>query len=214
MDYEHEVHNAARGNAMKTNPHPLSIGHQRGRKPPTPEKMWTPPKNTRRTRSRQHQGIELEWYEGIPNGKKRWYEGRPSPRNRGTGATRHQRGRHSHQTHKRQARGHNKSKWYAHTRKHARARYGEGARARTGCREHHGDRRTPDGQREHRKQRRHASAPADRETAKKPTLLPLSVGHQRGRKHNTTSRPAHTSNTTATATNKHHGMNTAANKGM
>ena len=45
-DYEHEVHNADGGNAMQTTPHPLSIGHQRGRKPPTPEKMWTPPKNT------------------------------------------------------------------------------------------------------------------------------------------------------------------------
>ena len=54
-------------------------GHRRGRKPPTPEKMWTPPKNTRRTRSRQHRGTEHEWYEGIPNGKKRWYEGRPTP---------------------------------------------------------------------------------------------------------------------------------------
>ena len=72
-DNEHEVHNADLGNAMKTTPHPLSIGHQRGRK------MWTPPKNTRRTRSRQHRGTEHEWYEGIPNGKKRWYEGRPPP---------------------------------------------------------------------------------------------------------------------------------------
>ena len=140
-DYDLEVHNADRGNAMKTTPHPLSIGNQRGRKPPTLERMWTPPKNTRRTRSRQHRGTEHEWYEGIPNGKKRWYEGRPPPRNRGTGATRHQRGRHRHQTHKPQARGHKKSKWYAHTRKHARA---------------------------------------------------SSVGHQRGRKHNTTSRPART----------------------
>ena len=69
-DYEHKVHNADRGNAMKTTPHPLPIGHQRGRKPPTPEKMWTPPKNTRRTRSRQHRGTEHEWYEGMPNGQK------------------------------------------------------------------------------------------------------------------------------------------------
>ena len=61
-DYGHEVHNAARGNAMKTTPHPLSIGHQRGRKPPTPEKMWTPPKNTRRTRSGRHRRTEHEWY--------------------------------------------------------------------------------------------------------------------------------------------------------
>ena len=53
-DNEHEVHNSDRGNAIKTSPHPLSIGHQRGRKPPTPEKMWTPPKNRRRTRSHQH----------------------------------------------------------------------------------------------------------------------------------------------------------------
>ena len=199
---------------MKTTPHPLSIGHQRGRKPPTPEKMWTPPKNTRRTRSRQHRGTEHEWYEGIPNGKKRWYEGHPPPRNRETGATRHQRGHHRHHIHKPQARGHKKSKWYAHTRKHARARYGEGARARTRRREQHGDRRTQDRQRERRKQRRHASAPADRETVKKPTLLPLSVGHQHRRKHNTTNRPARTSHTTATATNKHHGMNTNANTGM
>ena len=157
-----------------------------------PERIWTPPKNTRRTRSRQHRGTEREWNEGIPNGKKRWYEGCPPPRNRGTGATRHQRGRHGHPTHKAEARGQKKSKWYAHTRQHARARYGEGARARTRRREHHRDRRTQDGQRERRKQRRHASAPADRETAKKPTLLPLSVGHQRGRKVNTTSRPART----------------------
>ena len=167
-------------------------GHQRGRKPPTPEKMWTPPKNTRRKRSHQHRGTDHEWYEGIPNGRKRWYEGRPTPRNRGMGATRHQRGHHRQQTHKPQARGHKKSKWYAHTRKHARARYGEGARALTRRREHHGDRRTQDGKRERRKQRRHASTPADQETAKKPTLLRPSVGHQRGRKHNTTSRPAHT----------------------
>ena len=114
-DYEHEVHNADRGNAIETTPHPLPIGHQRGRKPPTPEKMWTPPKNTRRTRSHQHRETEHECYEGIPNGKKRWYEGRPPPRNRGTGATRHQRGRHRHQTHKQQARGHKKREWYAHT---------------------------------------------------------------------------------------------------
>ena len=26
--------------------------------------MWTPPKNTRRARSRQHRGTEHEWYEG------------------------------------------------------------------------------------------------------------------------------------------------------
>ena len=129
-------------------------GHQRGKKPPTPEKMWTPPKNTRRTRSRQHRGTEHEWYEGIPNGKKQWYEGRPPPQNRGTGATRHQRGRHRHQTHKPQARGHKESKWYAHTRKHARAKYGEGARARTRRREHRGNRRTQDGQRERRQRTR------------------------------------------------------------
>ena len=30
MDYEHGVHNADRGNAMKATPHRLSIGHQRG----------------------------------------------------------------------------------------------------------------------------------------------------------------------------------------
>ena len=199
---------------MKTTPHPLSISHQRGRKPPLPEKMWTPPKNTRRTRSRQHRGTEHEWYEGIPNRKKRWYEGCPFPRNRETGATHHQRGHHRHQTHKPQARGHPKSKWYAHTRKHARARCGEGARARTRIREHHGDRRTQDRQRERGKQRRHASAAANRETAKKTTLLPPSVGHQQRRGHNTTSRPARTSHTTATARNKHHGMNTNANTGM
>ena len=71
-DYEHKVHNADRGNAMKNNPHPLFIGHQRGKKPPTPETMWTPPQNTRRTRSRQHRGTEDEWYEGMPSGKKQW----------------------------------------------------------------------------------------------------------------------------------------------
>ena len=65
-----------------------------------------------------------------------------------------------------------------------------------------------------RMDKENASAAADRETAKKPTLPPLSVGHQRGREHNTTSRPARTSHTTATATNKHHGMNTNANTGM
>ena len=199
---------------MKTTPHPLSIGHQRRRKPPTPEKMWTPQKNTRRTRSRQHRGTGHEWYEGIPNGKKRWYERRPPPRNRETGATRHQRGHHRHQTHKPQAQGHKKSKWYAHTRKHARARYGRGGRAQTRRCEHHGDRRTQDRQRERRKQRRHATAPADRETTRKPALLPLSVCHQYRRKHNTTSRPARTSHTTATTTNKHHGMNTNADTGM
>ena len=94
------------------------------------------------------------------------------------------------------------------TRKHARAGYGKGARARTHRREHHGDRRTQDRQRERRKQRCHASAPADRKTAKKPTLLPLSVAHKHRRKHNTTN------HTSATATNKHHGMNTNANTGM
>ena len=78
-DYKHELHDANRRNAMKTTSHPLSTGHQRGRKPPTPNKMWTPPKNTRRTRSRQHRGTEHEWYEGIPNGKKGWYEGHPPP---------------------------------------------------------------------------------------------------------------------------------------
>ena len=213
-DYEHKAHNADRGNALKTTPHPLSIGHQRRRKPPMPEKMWTAPKNTRRTRSRQHRGTEHEWYEGIANGKKRWYEGRPPPRNRETGARRHQRGHHRHQTHNPQARGQKKSKWYAHTRKHARARYGGGARARTRCRENHGDRRTQDRQRERRKQRRHASAPADRETTKKPTLLPLPVGHQHRRKLNTTSRPARTSHTTATTKKKQNGMNTNANTGM
>ena len=109
---------------------------------------------------------------GIPNGKKRWYEGHPPPQTRETGATRHQRGHHRHQTHKPQDRGHKKSEWYAHTRKHARARYGEGARAQTCRREHHGDRRTKDRQRERRKQRRHASAPP---TGKPPRNPPSSL---------------------------------------
>ena len=155
-----------------------------------------------------------EYLTGSPCGKKRWYEGCPPPRNRETGATRHRRAHHRHQTHRPQARGHKKSKWYAHTRKHTRARYGEGARARTRRRESHGDKRTQDRQRERRKQRRHASAPAERETAKKPNLLLFSVGHQHRRKHNTTSRPARTSNTTATTTDKHHGINTSTNTGM
>ena len=60
---------ADRENAMKTTLLPLSMGHQRGRKPPTPKKMWTPPKNTRRPRGRQHRGTEDDWYEGIPNGQ-------------------------------------------------------------------------------------------------------------------------------------------------
>ena len=77
MDYENGVHTqrrqasapADRKSAMKNTLLPLSIGHQRGRKPPTPKKTWTPPKNTRRTKGRQHRGTEHEWYEGIPNGQ-------------------------------------------------------------------------------------------------------------------------------------------------
>ena len=60
---------ADRGSAIKTSLLPRSIGHQRGRKPPTPNKMWTPPKNTRSTRGRQRRRTEHEWYEGIPNGQ-------------------------------------------------------------------------------------------------------------------------------------------------
>ena len=63
----------------------------------------------------------------------------------------------------------------AHTRKHTQARYGEGAQTRR--RKRHEKGRTKDGQ--------------EKAPRKPPTLLPLSIGHQRGRRRrNTTNRSA------------------------
>ena len=52
------------------NRHPFSFPeNSTPHRPPLPKKIWTPPKNTRRTRGHQQRGTEKGWYEGIPSGQ-------------------------------------------------------------------------------------------------------------------------------------------------
>ena len=215
-DYKHEVHNADRGNAIKNNPPPslyrpstreetANAGENVGRRQRTREEQ-----EAANTEERNMSGMS-EYLTGRSDGMKgaqpRETEGQePHATREDATATKHT--NHKPDGTKRA------SGMPTHASRHeqgmAREREPEPAAENTTGIE--GPRM--DKENDVAKQRRHASAPADRETAKKPTLLPLSVGHQRGRKHHTTSRPARTSHRTATATNKHHGMNTNANTGM